>query len=86
MSVNQTIEAWKNPKKRSAADVVHPSGKGFHEMSLEEMNFVAGGNSNFKPQATPTVLTTLAPYTPAISIGTGLSAVSGLVSYTKDCI
>lgn len=86
MNVNELIESWKNPKKREDLDFNHPAGKGFHELSQEEMFFVAGGNGDVEPQVTPTVLTTLAPYTPAISIGGGISAVSGLVSYTKDCI
>lgn len=81
----EIIEAWKNPKLRQKLKESHPSGIGFHELSFEEMTFIAGGNGTVEPRVTP-VLTTLAPYTPAISIGGGLSAVSGLISYTKDCI
>lgn len=83
MDKNQIIEAWKNPKLRSNLESVHPSGKGFHEMDLEEMQFVAGG-STVEPQWTP--LTPLTVYTIEISVSGTISAVSGLVSYTKDCL
>ncbi|ANB57096.1 type 2 lantibiotic, family protein [Anoxybacillus sp. B7M1] len=85
MDVNQIIEALKDPKKRKNLNLSHPSGNGFQEMSLEEMNFITGGNGTVQPQVTP-VLTPFTPYTPAISGGAAVSAVSGLVSYTKDCI
>lgn len=86
MNNQKIIESWKNPKLRKNLTVGHPAGKGFHELEFEEMSFISGGNGTADPQATPTILTTLAPYTPGISLGGGISAVSGLVSYTKDCI
>ncbi|MGE7021911.1 mersacidin/lichenicidin family type 2 lantibiotic [Solibacillus cecembensis] len=85
MSNQEIIQAWKNPKKRNQVMTSHPSGTGFHELNEQEMMFIAGGNGEVETQATP-LLTTLTPATPAISWGGAVSAVSGLVSYTKDCI
>ncbi len=86
MSQEKWIELMKNPKQRAQGEWEHPAGKGFQELSLDEMTFISGGNGNMEPQATPTILTTLSPSTPAISAGGAVSAVSGLISYTKKCL
>ncbi len=86
METESWIYALKNPKKRGELQFDHPAGKGFQELTIEEMTFISGGNGNMEPQATPTILTTLSPSTPAISAGGGISAVSGLISYTKKCL
>ncbi len=62
MTTNAIVEAWKNPKKRNQVDQNHPSGAGFQELTVEEMNFIAGGNGSMEPQATPAT-----PATPIIS-------------------
>ncbi len=62
MTTNTIIEAWKNPKKRKTSNITHPSGVGFQELTIEEMNFIAGGNGSMEPQATPAT-----PATPVIS-------------------
>lgn len=86
MDTNSIIQAWKNPKLRSSENT-HPSGRGFQEMSLSEMEFIAGGNGAFKPQVTP-----VTPATPAISkISVGVSAAgisfvgSFIASAAFDC-
>jgi len=62
-------------------------GLQFEDLSKEEMEFISGGNDNTR--VSPTIVTPATPYTSYIASGAGsaaLSAVSGLVSYTKKCI
>jgi type 2 lantibiotic (TIGR03893 family) len=62
-------------------------GMQFEDLTKEEMNFIAGGNDNAR--ISPTIISFATPYTSYIASGLGsaaLSAVSGLVSYTKKCI
>lgn len=66
-------------------------GPSFEELSQEEMDFVTGARGTVQPMATPTVTTSSIPCinittSSAVCIGGGISAVSGLVSYTKNCI
>lgn len=86
MNVNQTIKAWKNPKFRSDTNMENPVGKSFQEMDLQEMSFVTGGNGEADPDATPTTITTVTTLSKGGLISGAVSAVSGLVSYTKKCI
>lgn len=50
------------------------------------MDFISGAEGTVEPQATPTIASPFTPYAIEISIGATVSAVSGLVSYTKDCL
>jgi type 2 lantibiotic (TIGR03893 family) len=62
-------------------------GMQFEDLTKEEMNFIAGGNENAR--ISTAILSFATPYTSYIASGlgsAGLSAVSGLVSYTKKCI
>lgn len=66
-------------------------GASFTELTQEEMDFVTGAKGSVQPQATPTVTTSSFPCINAVTsswvcIGIGVSAVSGLVSYTKRCV
>lgn len=85
MNVNQTIKAWKNPKFRSETNMENPVGRSFQEMDIQEMNFVTGGNGTADPDASPTI-TTVTTLSKGGLISGAVSAVSGLVSYTKKCI
>lgn len=77
MENNTLISMWKNPKLRENQEIIHPAGKGFQELSLSEMQYVAGGNGTVEPQATPA--------TPLISkISVGLSAAG--ISYVGSFI
>lgn len=80
MENNTLISMWKNPKLRENQEIIHPAGKGFQELSLSEMQYVAGGNGTVEPQATPAT-----PATPLISkISVGLSAAG--ISYVGSFI
>lgn len=61
-------------------------GLSFTELNQEEMDFISGAEGTVEPQATPTIASPFTPYAIEISIGVTVSAVSGLVSYTKDCL
>lgn len=54
-------------------------GKSFEEMETAEMENVFGGSDETAPRATPTILIT-------IISGATASAVSGIVSYNKECL
>ncbi|WP_067143630.1 lichenicidin A2 family type 2 lantibiotic [Oceanivirga salmonicida] len=60
-------------------------GLGFEELSQEEMDFITGAKGAAQPYATPTTFTLITPSSAACVSGS-LSALSGLVSYTKSCI
>lgn len=62
-------------------------GNKFEDLSEKEMNSIAGGNGN--ERVSPTIVIATTTYTGYISAATAsaaVSAVSGLVSYTKKCI
>lgn len=66
-------------------------GASFTELTQEEMDFITGANGLAQPQATPTVVTSSVPCinittSSWVCISGGISAISGLVSYTKRCI
>ncbi|WP_413228376.1 mersacidin family lantibiotic [Actinomyces trachealis] len=66
-------------------------GASFTELTQEEMDFVTGAKGNGQPMATPTVTTSSVPCINITTsslpcLGGAVSAVSGLVSYTKRCI
>ncbi|WP_353888239.1 mersacidin family lantibiotic [Arcanobacterium pinnipediorum] len=66
-------------------------GASFTELTQEEMDFITGANGSAQPHATPTVTTSSFPCinittSSWVCISGGVSALSGLVSYTKRCI
>lgn len=85
--INLIIESWKDPKMRKSNFMEHPSGVSFHELSISEMEFVAGGNGTAEPRVTP-----VTPATPVISkVSVGVSAAgisfvgSFIASAAFDC-
>lgn len=82
-STEQIIEAWKNPKSRNDVELVHPSGKGFHELEVQEMHFVAGG-STAEPQWTPATVSSI----PCVRVATVVSgaAASAVVSFVASAV
>lgn len=79
LDTNSIIMSWKNPKLRKKVQVEHPAGKGFQELSVSEMNFIAGGNVTVQPQATPAT-----PIISKISMGVSGAAASFVVSYISS--
>lgn len=66
-------------------------GASFYELSQDEMDFVTGAKGTVAPQATPAVTTSSFPCinittSSFFCLGGAVSALSGLVSYTKRCI
>lgn len=61
-------------------------GKSFEEMQTEEIENVFGGtDENIEPRITPVAVPISVKVTAVIS-GAALSAVSGIVSYNKECL
>ena len=60
-------------------------GASFDDLSQNEMDFVTGATGTVQPLVTPTIVaaTVASSY---MCISASISAVSGLVSYTKKCI
>lgn len=60
-------------------------GASFDELSQSEMDFITGATGSVQSRATPTIVTatTASSY---MCISASISALSGLVSYTKQCI
>ncbi|EQA7703567.1 mersacidin family lantibiotic [Staphylococcus pseudintermedius] len=61
-------------------------GLAFAELEQAEMDFISGAEGTAEIQASPTLASPFTPYAVEISIGATVSGVSGLVSYTKDCL
>jgi mersacidin/lichenicidin family type 2 lantibiotic len=89
MENEQIIKAWKNPELRGKHKDVpsHPSGKGFHELSMEDMMAITGA-AEVHPQTTPSVSQILSVISRSsrACIGISVSAISGIVSYNKECL
>lgn len=89
MENEQIIKLWKNPELRGKHKDVpsHPSGKGFHELSMEDMMAITGAAEVY-PQATPTVSAIVSAIgtSSKVCVGLSVSAISGIVSYNKSCL
>lgn len=84
----QIIEAWKNPQKRKGI-YNHPAGKGFQEMSIEEMMGIHGA-AEVSPMTTPgisaavKVSVEVSKNSTKFCVGLTASAISGIsIANTK---
>ena len=92
MSKEQIIKSWKNPELRNQMnfEMDHPCGKGFQELSFEEMVGINGA-AEVSPDAitTPVCLVSVAvslKFCASAAVSATVSAVSGIVTYNKDCL
>ncbi|QFK72957.1 type 2 lantibiotic [Pradoshia sp. D12] len=92
MTNEQKIMMWKNPAMRKEMELSneHPCGKGFQELSLDEMIGVNGA-SEYTPNAitTPVCVVTIpvsVKYCVPATISATASAISGIVTFNKGCL
>ncbi|MCE5173033.1 mersacidin family lantibiotic [Paenibacillus profundus] len=89
MTNEQIIAAWKNPELRADMQLPpHPSGRGFQELSFEEMMGIHGA-AEVGTNATPTisaVVISAIRTSSKVCIGLSAGAISGIISRRKTCL